>query len=49
MKEDPWFCVWAIIFTISYCSILAWPIVVIFIWEIEEKIKNLFKKHTEKD
>ena len=43
MKEDPWFCVWAIIFIISYCSVLAWPIVIIFIWEMEEKIQNWFE------
>lgn len=43
-NESIWFCVWAIVFAILYCSALAWPIVMIFIWEIEEKVKKIFVK-----
>lgn len=45
--ESIWFYCWMIIFIILYCGVLAWPIVLIFIWEIEEKIKNMFKKTKE--
>lgn len=40
MKEDPWFCVWAIIFIILYSCVLGWPIVMIFVWEMEKKIQD---------
>lgn len=44
MKNDNfWFCCWMVIFSILYCGAIAWPIVMIFIWEMEKKIKKLFK------
>lgn len=45
MKDNFWFCCWMICFAIIYCAALAWPITLIFIWEMEEKIKKLFKKN----
>lgn len=49
MKEDPWFCVWAIIFIISYCGILAWPLIVLFIDEITDDIRKIYKRKGEEN
>lgn len=45
MSENVWFLVWMICFSIIYCAALAWPITMIIIYDIEEKIKKLFKKN----
>ena len=45
MSEHAWFCIWMVAFAIIYCAALAWPIVSIFIWELEEKIVKMFKKN----
>lgn len=42
--EHFWWCVWVTIFAIIYCAALAWPITTIIIFDIEQKIKKMFKK-----
>ena len=45
MSEHAWWFCWVVLFVILYAGAISWPITSVFIFDIEEKIKKLFKKN----